>query len=148
MKAKAVAVVWICILLVTFVPANTLFAANSVPDVQKTKADCTNFVHHNYNSVWMEEIWTGTVYANKRTQDVIAYKWIPLCGQYLVSIWRGGQWKTHFFPAGGLGYIFTEIAKVNARKVTWKIFSARGFILILLPDPCTYNRHLICPGVS
>jgi hypothetical protein len=144
---RIITVTFATILLLAFLPAQSMQAAKEPTSIEQA-AGCSGFNHHQPTH-WLSYISSGTVYANIRTGDVIVFIWVEECRNWLVSIWRGWKWRTHFFPTTGLTYIMNEISNARATVTTWHSVSNKvsgGFILAVVPHPCKYNRHLMCPS--
>ena len=95
------------------------------------QANCNStFDHHKPDaSPYLARIASGKVWASKLTGDVIAAVWIAECGKYLIAIYRGGYFNTHFLTSWG--YVKAQVAGMIVRS--WATVTLRSFWFIAVP---------------
>ena len=139
---RKIMVLMIVVLLVGLTPAAT-FAA---PVGQAGCQDVPKLQHHTlgWSKYWGMLTSSGTVKAFKATGDVIVYVRLSECaGKYLIGIWRGGKFVTHFITSWG--YVQGQIAGATASS--WgSVVVQRMFLIVLIPCAGTWDRFAPCGG--
>ena len=110
--------------------------ASELPEVCQ---DVPKEFHHTagWSQYWPTLMEKGTVKAFKATGDVIAFLRISECGgKYLIAIYRGGKFTTHFITSWG--YVQAQIA--GAVAASWASVTFLTMFMIFWPCPGYWDR--------
>lgn len=136
-----VAITVIIFMVGTFQPAH---AATPGPAPSQAGTLCvSDFNHHDAGkSPYLARITSGKVWGLVSTGDVIAAVWIAECGKYLIAIYRGGQFTTHFLTSWG--YVMAQVAGMKVR--TWATVTVASLWFVIVPCPGTWSTVRPCPA--
>ena len=123
--------IFVIVLILSMLVAPAYASGNTDANVATQQAPCNDtFDHHSVDaSPYFNMLSSGKVW--NKGLDFIAAVYVADCGRYLIGIWRGGQFTTHFLASWD--YVINQ-ARGFARS-SWAKLMAVWLLYIVLPCP-------------